>query len=301
MNIEQLKLFIAVYRLESIKMTAEQFNLATSSVSRSLAGLEKSLGTRLFHRTTRKVSATEEGEELYHRIAPLIEELTYSFNSLKENEEITTGKIRLTCSVSFGQIALVPLLKEFKEKHPKIELDIILSDNNLDLINERIDIAIRHGELNDSSLVIRKLMDTRYHLVASPEYLSKHPPITKPADITTHDTISFSMQELRSKWTFKKAQKIETIGIKPSLTLSNANAIRDCAKNSLGLAILADWTITEDLKNESLLNVLPDWEPTGTLLGNTVWLVFPSKSFMPKKTKILSDFLVTKINNAIDF
>ncbi len=294
MDIEQLKIFLAVYRTKGIAPVADKFGLAPSSVSRSLAGLESKLNTRLFHRTTRKVFPTEAGENFYHQISPLVEELEFSFSALQDTRKAPVGNIRLACSVSFGQLVLTPILKEFQQKYPDINLELILSDRNADLIDDRIDIAIRHGELSDSSLVIRKLMDANYYVVASPEYVLNSPSLQSIEDISEHNVISFPMQELRSEWNFTKGKKQISVPITPKLIISNANAIRECAKNSLGLAILADWTVSADFEKGSLIKVFPEWQAVGSNLGNIIRLVYPSKSFIPKKTQVLSDFLIEK-------
>lgn len=295
MDVEQLKIFLAVYRMNGIVPVARHFGLASSSISRSLAALESKLNTRLFHRTTRKITPTEAGENFYHKISPLVEELELSFKTLKEEKETPAGRIRLSCSVSFGQIVITPILKEFQQRYPEIDLELILSDRNVDLIDDRIDLAIRHGELSDSSLVIRKLMETKYHVVASPNYLLNSSAINTIQDISEHAVINFAMHGLRSEWEFTNGKQKESVLIQSKLNISNANAIRECAKNGLGLALLADWTISDDIKKGSLIKVLPEWHSQGIELGNTIRLVFPSRSFMPKKTKVLSDFLIEKI------
>lgn len=293
MEIEQLETFAAVYRAGGFAPVARERNLAPSSISRAIAGLEEALEVRLFQRSTRKLEPTDAGEAFYRRILPLIEEFAAAQAEARDRAKGPAGRLRVTASVSYGQLCIVPRLAAFRARYPDIQLDLLLSDAALDILAERIDLAVRHGPLADSSLVASRLMPVRYRVVASPDYLAKAAPIRTPADIAEHPCIAFSFEDYRSLWRFRRASNVqpEEVAVAPALTLSNAAAIRLCARQGLGLALMADWTVRDDLASGALAEVLPDYEAAGPSFDSAIWLVLPSRRFLPAKTRAFADFL----------
>lgn len=292
MNLEQLAAFVDVYRAGGFAPVAKERAVAPSSVSRAIAALEGQLEVRLFQRTTRRLQPTEAGEAFFRRIAPLIEEIDAARAELADRAGRPTGRLRVTASVSFGQICIVPLLAAFRERYPQVELELILSDAALDLVGERIDVAVRHGALADSSMIARRLAAVRYRVVASPKYLKHASTIGRPADLQSHPCIAFSYEGFRSQWRFRRNGAVETVEIAPAITVSNAAAIRDCALSGLGPALLADWTVAADLAAGRLVDVFPGYRAAGATFESAVWLVFPSRTYIPAKARAFADFLV---------
>ena len=294
MNIEHLKTFVSVYRAKGFASVAKEQGVVPSSVSRAIAALEAQLTVRLFHRTTRRLTPTEAGETFFRRISLLMEEFDAACAVLADQSSRPSGRLRVTASVSYGQIVIVPKLKAFRLSYPDIDLELVLSDRCLDLVGERFDMAIRHGVLRDSSLVARKIRDVRYYVVASPEYLAHARRIRTPLDIAYHPTVTFSLDGFRMSWCFRKREKKtkETVvSLAPALVVSNAIAIRQVVREGVGLALLADWTIAEDLRNGSLVKVLPKWEVAGSSFDSAVWLVSPSRAYVPEKVRVFSELL----------
>ena len=207
MEISQLKAFAAVAQAGGFAPAAAALDVAPSSVTRAVANLEQSLGIRLFQRTTRTVTLTEEGVRFLDRILPALEEIDAAVDNLSDSGTEFSGNLRIAASVSFGQMVLAPRIKQFTEHNPFVTIELILSDTVTDLISERIDVAIRHGELSDSTLIARRLCDVQYRLVASPDYLSKAKKITRPADIVNHPCLTFPYESFRSSWLFSKRGK----------------------------------------------------------------------------------------------
>ena len=292
MNLDQIKTFIAVYRVRSFVEVANERGLAPSSISRSISSLENILKTRLFQRTTRSLTPTLEGEAYYKNVVPLIEEMDLAHQSLVDSTMGPSGRLRITASVSYGQVAIAPKLKQFRSEYPDIDLELHMSDSRIDLINDQVDLAIRHGVLHDSSLVARKLADVEYCLVASLAYLEKHRVPAKPEDLEGHELVTFSYNDFRSCWNFENGELTHKLTIKPVLTANNAVTIRQCVRDGLGIALLADWTVEEDLKSERLIKVLPDWKVRGASEETAIWIVFPSNRFIPIKTRVFVDFLI---------
>jgi len=292
MNIDNIKTFIAVYRAASFVEVANDRNVAPSSVSRAIASLEANLKTRLFQRTTRNLRPTQEGEEYFRRILPLIEEMDLAHQSLMDVAAKPFGRLRVTASVSYGQIVIAPRLKAFRRQYPNIELELILSDGHIDLVSDQIDVAIRHGSLADSSLITRKLADVRYHLVSSKSYVEQNGIPQKPEDLQEHELVTFAYENFRHTWKFELDGVSQNISIKPVMTATNAATILESVRGGMGIALLADWTIKSDLASGELLELLPEWQIRGLSPDTTICLVYPSRRFVPGKTRAFIDYML---------
>jgi DNA-binding transcriptional LysR family regulator len=291
MNHEALKILLEVSRAGNFATVAEDRGVAPSSISRAVASLEAELGVRLFHRTTRKLSPTEAGATYMGRIAPLIEEFEAAREEAIDLTVGPKGRLRVTASTSFGQIALAPLIGEFCDAFPNISMELILSDRHLDLVEERIDLALRHGTLRDSSMISSKLRAVKYKLVASPQFLAQSGEIQTPADLTHHSLITFPFEGFRDKWHFAQNGKTTALDVEPRLVVSNAAALKELALEGAGITLLADWTVARALENGELKEVLSDWVVTGAPGEAAIWMVYPSRSFVPSKTRTFIDFL----------
>ncbi|MCF2908108.1 LysR family transcriptional regulator [Pseudoalteromonas sp. DL2-H2.2] len=296
MDIEQIRLFISVYRARSFAAVAKELNIAPSSVSRAIASLEEKLQTRLFQRTTRRLAPTQSGEHYYQRVEILIEELELAEQEILTQNSEPFGTLRVTASTSFGQTVLAPLMKGFHAQYPKIRVELTLSDSQSNIIDEQFDLAIRHGNLSDSSFIARKLIDVRYLLVASKEYLEASCSIQAPQDIQKHRLISFSYNSFNKEWNFRRDQNTETVSISPMLTITSASAIKECIKSGFGISLLPDWIIREELKNKKLVSILDDWHISGKNFNNAIWLIYPTRTFIPAKTNAFMAYLQTKVS-----
>ncbi len=294
MELTQLRAFVEVARAGGFAAAAETRNVAPSSVTRAVAGLERSVGVRLFQRTTRKVSLTEAGERLLARIGPALEEIEAAQDDVAGAAGALSGRIRVSASVSFGQRVIAPRLDAFCAQNPSLSVDLLLSDSIADLIGERIDLAVRHGALADNSLIAQRLKTVRYRLVASPGYLKGAPPITHPNDVARHRCVTFSYPAFQSHWRFRdRAGPPVDVKIDAHVTLTNALAIAECVKRHMGLAVLADWMVDDDIANGALTEVLPGWAVGGVqdVSDAALWLMLPSRSFVPAKTVRFAEFL----------
>lgn len=289
MNTEHLQTFLEVYAAKSFAKVAKARNTAPSSVSRSIATLEKALGIRLFNRTTRRLAPTEDGDRLYLRLLPINEALEDTLSELSEAHRAPSGVLRVSASNSYGLDVIVPLLKSFREIYPDIQIDLLLSDRRVDIVGERIDVAVRHGQLNDSGLIASKLSDVSYRLVASSEYLSKMPPVKSPLDLAEHSLLTFSYEDFAESWVFRSPGKTSTViqEINPVVQMSSALALRSCAQSGMGIAILPDWACDE----KDLQTVLPEMEVTGAHFDSSLWLMVPSRAYQPKRAIAFMDAL----------
>lgn len=271
---------------------ARDHNIDPSSISRTIASLEKELGVRLFQRTTRQHSLTEAGMVYYERVEPLIDEMVGAITAAQEISGQPKGTLRITASVSFGLTCVVPHLPEFEAAYPDLSVDLVLSNSVLDLVSERIDVAIRLGMMADSTLIAHQLMQTRYFVCASPQYLKQHGNPRQPQDLSQHECLRFPLGGFRSRWRFRNEQgEIEDVEIQGRIVISSAIALRECALSHMGLSLLPHWLIQADLETHRLINVFPNHAVTATTFETAAWFVYPSKSYLPLKVKVFIDFL----------
>ncbi len=296
MDIQTLNYFAETARLGSFSAVARQQGIDPSSISRSISALEAELGLRLFQRTTRRLSLTEAGERYFARIAPLCDELTRAADEARATANGPQGTLRLTCSVSFGQICIVPLLADFRHQFPDLRLDLLLSDAPLDLVAERIDLAIRHSPAPDSTLIGTRLMTMRYRVVASPEWAAAHP-LNTPQDLSRVSALRFALPDFDRRWLFRDATGVVTeVPVHGDITISNALALRAAAIQGLGPALLGDRMIGAPLSSGALIDLFPDHDVTATSFDPGIWALYPSRSYLPAKTRMTLDFLRARLD-----
>ncbi|UUP18418.1 HTH-type transcriptional regulator DmlR [Nitratireductor thuwali] len=291
MNMAHLQLFVEVAAAGSFASVARQRHVDPSSVSRSIASLEDELATRLFQRTTRRVALTEAGERLLARIEPVLAELELATSEVRETVEEPAGTLRLTSSVTFGQHCIVPLLAELRTLYPRLRFHCLFSDANLDLVGERIDLAIRLAPHIEGDVIATKLIDTRYRVVSSPSYLRDNP-LSAPAELSERNCILFDLPAYRSRWRFRDgAGHVETVAVSGALVMTPAGALRSAALAGLGPALLPDWLVGGDLADGRLVDLLPEHDVTATSFGTGIFAVYPSRAFLPRKVRVVIDFL----------
>ena len=286
MDLNALELFAQVAQVGSFANVARNRQLDPSYVSRTIATLEKEMGVRLFQRTTRKIALTEAGRMFLAQTAPPLEEIRHASLAALDASSQPRGTLRVTASNSFGLTRIVPLLPSFAQAYPELMVDLQLSDQVLDLVAERIDVAVRLGVLPDSSLVAHPLLSTRYLVVASPDYLRKAGKPGTPADVSHHPGLLFPLQGFRTRWLFRSRHgKVTEVAVSPRITISNALALQLCAKQGMGVALLPSWLVEEDVAAGSLENLFPEYDVTATDFKTGVWCVYPSRAYVPTKVR----------------
>lgn len=296
MDVSVLQVFVEVMRQGSFAAVARDRDLDPSSVSRTIAGLEKELGVRLFQRTTRQLSPTEAGTAYFERIEPLVEEIQQATDITADFSGQPRGNLRVTASVAFGHRCIVPLLPEFEAQYPDLTVDLLLTDAVVDLLAERIDVAVRLGLLADSTLIAQQLMRTHYTVCASPDYLKQFEPLENPMDLENHNCLLFPLAGFRSRWIFKAQNgELSEVSVSGRTVISSAIALQQCAIAGMGLALLPNWLIDDDLQAGSLINAFPDYDVTATDFITAAWLVYPSRAYVPLKVRVFIDFLKNAI------
>lgn len=296
MEINTLRLFLQTAKRLSFKAVAEDNQINPSSVSRTISALETELGVRLFHRTTRRMILTEAGNKFLFRATNIIEEMEIAHEEALSHNTGPIGTLKMTASVSFGERMILPLLPQFRERYPKVALEMVFTDKNLDFATEGIDLGVRLAAELKGSMIATKLIDTRYHVCASPGYLEKSSCLNTPKDLTKHSCLLFTMPAFRSSWLFRGAKGTETrVPISGNISLTSALNLRTAALSGLGPTLLPDWLIRGDIIKGDLIDVFPKHVVTATTFDTAAWLVYPSKNYLPLKVRVMIDYLKTNV------
>lgn len=297
MDIAQLKTFVDVVQQGSFAAVARQRNVAPSAVTRAVAALEQALGVRLLQRSTRRLALTEAGEAFLQRAREALLLLDEASEAARDQSGQAHGRVRLTTSVTYGQHLLLPLLPELHRLHPGLSLDLQFTDQVLDLLADRMDLALRLGPPADSSLVGLQLQAMRYRVCASPDYLARHGHPGTPSALSQHDCLRFPLPGFSSLWRFRQGADgpVEAVPVKGWLTLSTALALHQAALDGLGPVLVAEWLVSEDLASGRLVDLFPHHEVTASHFDSAVWLLYPSREHLPLRVRVLIDFLKARL------
>jgi DNA-binding transcriptional LysR family regulator len=254
-TLEELRAWVAVVDSGSITAAAEQLEQTTSGISRALSRLESKLQTTLMHRTTRRLALTDEGVIFLEHARQILTSVERAEEQIARRRETPAGRLRINANTPFMLHVIVPLLAEFRQQYPQIELELNTDDIVIDLLEQQTDIAIRIGELRDSTLRARVLGSSATRLVASPDYLAKHGVPGSVAALSQHQLIGFSQLDTHNIWPVWQ-QEGEFLRIKPTLTASSGETLRQLALQGLGIVRLSDFVSREDREQGRLMDVL---------------------------------------------
>lgn len=292
MDIENLRLFVEVAHRGNFAAVARDRDIDPSSVSRVMAQLEEDIGVRLLQRSTRRVALTEAGEIYLGRLESALAELDRARDDARSVSTGPSGTLRLTTSVSFGSTCLLPLLPAFRERYPEVKLDLLFTDSMLDLVAERIDLAIRLVRQVDADFVAVKLFDTEYRVCVSPGYLKNRERPQFPEDLAQHKCLLFALPEFREHWIFRDSKgAVQEIPVSGDVTILSALALRDCALAGMGPVLLANWLVDEDIEKGRLIRLFENYRVSVTDFDTAIWLLFPSRKHLPNKVRVMIDFL----------
>jgi DNA-binding transcriptional LysR family regulator len=295
MDLALLNIFVEVVRRGSYAEVARLRGVTPSAVSRSVTSLEDELGVRLLHRSTRKMTPTEAGQAYFERVQGLVDELEDANQIAADYRDRPTGRIRITTPVTFGQLCIVPLLPVIARTYPDISFDVLITDVVVDLLAERIDLAVRLGTLPDSGLVAKRLCPMDYAVCASPAYLAKNGAPTTPAELQHHSCVVLPLSGYNSGWIFRARDGATTkVPLTGKYALSNASAVRDCAIAGMGVTLLPLWVAADAIDRRELVKVLPDYQVTPHEFDAAAWLVYPSRHHVPRKVRVLLGFLLDR-------
>jgi DNA-binding transcriptional LysR family regulator len=285
-----MAVFAKVVESSSFAAAARHFDMSPAMVSKHVRTLEERLGVRLLNRTTRHVSATEVGQNYYERCLRILNELEDAERAAGDLEAAPRGLLRVTSSVSFGAHQLAPAIADYLVAYPDVSIDLSLHDNYVDLLEERIDLAIRLGQLADSSLIAKKLYAVEMVLCASPGYLSANGSPQTPRDLSKHNCLIYTYATPRM-WTFTDPNgKAEVIRVSGRLSANSGDPLLALALKDAGILLGPDYLVANDLSAGRLLRLLPDYKTQET----PVYAVYPHSHFLPAKTRTFIDFLAAR-------
>ncbi|MCH7296827.1 LysR family transcriptional regulator [Acinetobacter higginsii] len=290
MNTEDFQFFIRVADLGSISKAAQDANISVSVASQKLQRLEQNLQLRLFHRTTRKLTLTEEGRALLEHGRHWIADFIHLQESLKLKDQPLTGTLRITTSATFGTKVLMPVIAEFALLHPELKIHLDLNDQNIDLIQQGMDLAIRIGQLKSSSLIAKRLSTNQRLLCASPTYLQQYGVPTTLSDLKLHRCI---LQQhghgLTDQWHLINAEgQVEQVHVEGYFATNSGEGVRQAALAGLGISNHSIWHVAEDLASGRLVQVLPDYPVETT----AIYAVFPHRELIAPKVQRFLDYLI---------
>ncbi len=290
-TMQSMEVFRRVAEAGSFSAVARETSMSQSSVSKHIAALEKRLGTKLLNRSTRQLNLTEAGTEYYHYCVRILNDFQEAEASVGKGRILPTGTLRISSTTPFGRIFVLPGLNDFLDKYPDINIDYIMEDRYIDLVKEGVDLAIRIGPLEDSSLIARKIGSSKRVIAASPDYLLKHGFPKKPADLQQHNCLLYSQLKTQREWFFRSSQHgEETVFVNGRFRASSNEAIVEAALNGIGITAICEWHIRDYVKHGKLTVLLQDYE----LAPYDINVVYPERKFIPQKVKRMIEHLRTQ-------
>lgn len=291
-RLDELRLFLAIVDSGSFVAGGRKFARSPSSATRIVGEMEQRLGTRLLHRTTRRLSLTDSGARLADQARRLLADYDEAIDHAIGEARVLRGHIRLSAPVLFGSRHVAPLLHDFVDAHPNITFRLSLEDRTVDLVEERIDVALRIGQLTNSSLIGKRVGQVRRVVVASPGYLKRHGTPRRLEDLARHRAVSFINQANAPAWAFRGPdQKQRKIKVASLVEVNRAEAAIGLAQRGMGLARILSYQVAEQLKEGSLVRVLGAYE----LPPVPVQLVYPSARLLAPRVRAFLDFATGKI------
>ena len=282
--------FARAYELGSFSAVARELGITQSTVSKHIAALEVALGVQLFARTTRQLSPTHEAARLHESVLVLLDAAEAIPGSLGSARAEPAGLLRLSMPDSFGRARLLPHAIAFLAAHPKVRLDIRLSDQAVGLVEEGVELAVRIGELGASSLVARPLGIVEQTVVATPAYLARHGEPRDPTELAGHHCIVYTGMAKGQRWVFESEQGRQVVEVAGSLAMDSADAVYGAVLAGVGIARLPGWIAEADLASGAVRALLPDFYP----LPMPVNFVYPQTRMLSARARAFIDFVVAR-------
>ena len=285
---DDMAIFVRIIELGSLSAAGRDMRMSPAVVSNRVARLEGSLGVRLLNRTTRRVSPTAEGATFYDHCLSILNELEQAESVISERLTEPRGPLKVTLPTAFGRLHVAPHVPAFLARHPHLQVRLHLTDSLVDLVQERIDLAIRIAELADSQAIARKLAPNRRVIVAAPAYLARHPAPAEPADLLKHNCLLLRFPGSRQyRWTLEGPDGPVTLRVAGTMDANNGEVLRDWCLAGHGLALKSLWEIVDDLNEDRLRVVLPGFPPQ----GHAFYALYPHSRYLPARVRVFIDFL----------
>lgn len=286
-----MEVFVRTVLCGSLSAAGRELNLTPAAVSYRIAKLEDSLGTRLLHRTTRRIKLTEDGAEYFRNAEQIVAEIEKASAAISRRNELPQGTLKLTAPASFGRQHIAPILPKFLRRYPELHLNFVMTDEMIDLLGEGVDLAIRISELKSSGFIARKIAPDRRVVVASPDYIERYGEPQTPAELANHNCLMLSQQQF---WPFNGPNGLERVRVAGNFQCNNGEVIREAALAGLGIALKATWDVAGAIKAGRLKVLLKDYPISSQ---TSVWALYPSRRNVPAKVTAFISFLRENFNS----
>lgn len=285
---EDIAIFVRVVELGSLTAAGRDMRMSVAVVSNRIARLEARMGARLLNRTTRRVQPTQEGALFYEHSVAILNELEQAESGISERTDDPRGPIRVTMPAAFGRMHVAPYIPAFVQRYPNIQIRLHLTDQFMDLVQDRMDLAIRIAELSDSNAIARKLAPNRRFIVAAPSYLLRHGHPYEPADLLKHNCLLLRFPGSKQfRWTLETPEGPATLRVAGTMDSNNGEVLRQWCLAGQGLALKSLWEIAEDLNAGRLQIVLPEYPPP----GHAIHALYPQNRFLSTRVRLFIDYL----------
>lgn len=295
-KLNAMRIFVRVVETGSFSAVAMELNCAQSTISKQVANLEKEINLKLLQRTTRQLKITEAGRQYYNGALKILNDLQQLESSTLDDLQTASGLLRINTPVSFGRCHIVPLLPEFLTEYPNIQIEHIQDARRIDLVSEGIDLAIRIGELEDSSLIYRKLGVSTRALVCTPAYRERHGPVTHHHQLQSLECLLYSQDDVQRYWHFDTADGPVKMQVTGHYAVNNIDSLLAAVLNDMGIALLPRWLVGPYLKNQQLVELLPGYHARGAVIS----ALYPQHPQQPTKVRCFIDFLIKHYKNRPD-
>ncbi len=285
-------LFVVVAEQGNFTQAADKVGLSKSSVSKRISRLEENLGVQLLHRTTRQVTLSEAGELFYQRCSAIKEDIELAIHSLNDHQTKPRGVLRISSPVSFARYQLTPILAEFMQQHKELQVELFPANNNEDLFANNIDVAIRIGELVDSSLHARRIATSFMRVCAAPGYLEKHGQPLHPEQLMQHNCLHYQNSPAGKNWEFKLNKKIISIPVNGNFSAMNSSAVREAAIAGLGIAMLPGFMCRNAIRKQLLIPLFDEH----CAREMSIYAVYPPTRYVASKVRAFIDYLAESFN-----
>ena len=286
-RLDAIRLFVRVVERNSFSAAAREAGIGQSAVSKQIAALEGKLGAQLLQRSSRSLALTEAGQTFYESAVRLVDDFA-ALEALVGNRQSTpSGLVRVAVATVFGRLYIVPNLPEFFERFPSIRVEITASDRRVNLIEEGVDLAIRHGELADSTMTVRKLATSPIVTVATPAYLDRHGMPAEPGELSKHACIAFTSEQRVRPWTFAERGRVLVHHPDGNFRTNDAEQVRAALLAHMGLANVPAWIVAPEIAAGTLRVVLRDYEAEAAAIS----AVHPSGRRLTARVRHLIEFL----------
>jgi DNA-binding transcriptional LysR family regulator len=288
-----IEVFVRVVEGGTLTAAAKMMGMTPSAVSKLIGRLEDRLGTRLLNRTTRRLHLSAEGAAFYENGVRILSEIETAEREAAAGAA-PRGRLRVNCNIPFGQHFLMPLIPAFLDSHPGVTVDVVLTDQVVDLLEQRADVAIRAGPLRDSSLIARRLWQSRKMVVGAPAYLAKHGVPQAPTDLAGHNCLDFCFARMVEGWPFLDSDgRAVMVAPRGNALVSDGEAMRLLALSGLGLARLSRFQVGRDVEAGTLVPVLEDFNPGDTEPLHAIYV--GQGGHLPARVRAFLDFLAANV------